>query len=267
MRPRILCLAACIVGLCAPAGADTFSLRNVPGVDAGGWGAPQTAPPAWLTPEQPEADQPKSKGKAAMYSLLVPGWGHYYAGDKKGARGFFVAEVATWTAFIVFEVQGRLREDGYIDYAQVFAGVGNDDHSDDYWALISEYDSWLDYETAVKTEGRFALYPEGDAATLEEYFVQNRISDFEPWEWSDSDARRDYRGRRSDSKSSYRNALYTVAFGMVNRVASAFFAIKAVNESNEALEGSRVGYHLEIGAPVVRPEDGPQTGLTFVATF
>jgi hypothetical protein len=54
---------------------------------------------------------------------------------------------------------------------------------------------------------------------------------------------------------------------MVNRVASAFFAIKAANDANEKLEEDRVGYRLEVGAPVARPEDGIQTGLTFVATF
>jgi hypothetical protein len=266
MGRKSLILAACLVCLHVSAGAETFSLRNVPDVGARGSDAGDTVP-AWLAPSTETVETPKSTGKAAMYSLLLPGLGQHYAGDKRGARAFFAAEVAAWTAFIVFEVQGRLREEGYEDYAQVFAGVAGNDHSDDYYAIISEYDSWVDYETAVKTEGRFALYPEGDAATLEEYFVQNRVSDFEPWEWSNSDARRDYRSRRSSSKSSYRNALYAVAFGIVNRVASAFFAIKAANDANEKLEEDRVGYRLEVGAPVARPEDGIQTGLTFVATF
>jgi hypothetical protein len=202
-----------------------------------------------------------------MYSLLLPGLGHYYVGDVRGARTFFAVEVVAWTAFVVFEVQGRLREEGYEDYAQVFAGVTGTDHSEDYYSIISDYDSWVDYELDIKTEGRFGLYPGGDAAALEEYFAQNRVSDYEPWEWKSADVRRDFRSLRSASELSYRRAVYALAISLVNRVASGFFAIKAANEANERLEAKGVGYRLEIGAPVARPSDGLQTGLTFVATF
>ncbi len=265
-------LAAWLMSIQVSAGAETFTLRNAPFAGA--------AVPAMEseTKRLPDCSQllagtgdgietPKSKGKAVMYSLLLPGLGHYYVGDRHGARTFFAIEAVTWTTFVVYEVQGRLREEGYEDFAKVFAGVSNAGHSDDYYAVISEYDSWEDYELAVKTEGRFALYPEGDAAALEEYFAQNRVSDYEPWVWKSADTRRDYRSLRSASKRSYRRALYVAGVAVFNRVASAFFAIKATNDANEKLDENRVGYHLEIGAPVVRPGDGFQTGLTFVATF
>lgn len=261
-----------LVGLDASAGAETFTLRNAPVTGSASVaeaiedpGTP--AAPAWLQESGEAVEAPKSTGKAFMYSLLLPGLGHYYAGDKRGARTFFTVEMAAWTAFVVFEVQGRLREEGYEDYAQVFAGVAGNDHSDDYYAVIAEYNSWVDYELAVKTDGRFVLYPEGDPASLEEYFEQNRVSDYEPWEWTSSDSRLDYRSRRSASKTSYRRALYSLAVLAVNRVASGFFAIKAANEANEKLEAGRVGYRLEFGAPVVHASDGLQTGLSFVASF
>ena len=267
-----LTLMLCLLCLQASAGAEAFTLRKMPDVGLTGLADGTETKPvldASFLLEEPSGgiEAPKSKGKAVMYSLLLPGLGHWYVGDKRGARTFFVIEAVTWTAFVVFEVQGRLREEGYEDFAQVFAGVTGDNHSDDYYDIIAEYDSWVDYEMAVKTEGRFALYPDGDAAALEEYFVENRVSDYEPWEWRSPDTRRDYRGIRSASKRSYRRALYAVAVAAVNRAASAFFAIKATNDANERLEKDRIGYHLEFGAPVVHPGDGVQTGLTFVATF
>ncbi len=269
----VLCGAALLFLLPPSARAETFSLRNLPPVDTTGEeqteGGFQTAvPPGFAQIEEATGEAaPKSKSKAIIYSLLVPGWGHYYVGDKRGAATFLTVEAATWTTFIVFEVQGYLREEGYQDYAQVFAGISDADHSDDYYSIIGEFDSWTDYEESVKSEGRFALYPDAGAAALEEYFVEHRVSDYEPWVWKSADVRREFRSNRSSSKTSYRRALYAVAVAAANRVASAFFVIKATNDANESIQGNRVGYHLEFGAPVEHPEDGLQTGVSFIASF
>jgi hypothetical protein len=251
--------------------AENFSLRVAPAPprdESGTTLSALEANPAFLGAEESQAAAaPKSKSKAVLYSLLLPGWGHHYVGDEKGAAAFLAVEAATWTSFIVFEVQGYLREDGYEDRAQVFAGISGDDHSDDYYGIIGEYDSWMEYEAAVKSEGRFALYPDAGAAELERYFVENRVSDYEPWVWTSADDRRDFRSLRSDSKLSYRRGLYAVAVAAANRVASAFFALKATNDANRALEERRVGYRLEFGPPVPHPGAGPQTGVSLVGTF
>jgi len=252
--------------------SETFSLREVPVLPADERAeaiSSLAANPAFLGEgeEDGSGETPKSKSKACLYSLLLPGWGHYYAGDKKGAAAFGAVEAATWTSFVVFEVQGYLREEGYEDFAGVFAGISSSGHSDDYYAIIAEYDSWVEYEEAVKSEGRFAIYPDADAAALEKYFVENRVSDYEAWEWESADIRRDFRSNRSSSKTSYRRALYAVAVAGANRVASAFFALKATNDANRALEERRVGYHLEFGAPVYHTGAGLQTGVSFVASF
>jgi hypothetical protein len=251
--------------------AETFSLRVAPAPPADERAAALASletNPAFLGGEETSsAEEPKSKSKAALYSLVLPGWGHRYAGDRKGAAVFFAVEIVTWTSFAVFEVQGYQREESYEDRAQVFAGISREDHSDDYYGIISEYDSWEEYETAVKSEGRFALYPDAGAAELEEYFIENRVSDYEPWVWTSADDRRDFRSLRSDSKLSYRRGLYAVAVAAANRVASAFFAMKAANDANRAIEERRVGYRLEFGPPNPHPGAGPETGVSVVGTF
>jgi hypothetical protein len=275
MRPTGLGSAAILlVCLAVPAAAQSFSLRNAPvaaaAVGAGEGGVPRIREDSALLRMEDSGDTrgaPKSKAKAVFYSLLLPGWGHYYVGDKTGAAAFLSVEAATWASFVVLETQGYLRRDGYEDYAQVFAGISGGDHSDDYYGLIAEYDSWLEYEEAVKSEGRLVLYPDADAAALEEYFVENRVSDFEPWEWKSADDRRDFRGLRSSSKRSFRWGLYAVAVAAANRAASAFFVIKATNDANRTLDADRIGYRVEFGPPVAHPGEGVQTGLSFVATF
>jgi hypothetical protein len=209
----------------------------------------------------------KSKSKAMLYSLLIPGLGHQYAGDKGGAKTFFAVEAAIWASFIFFEVQGYMREESYQDYAQVFAGITSENKSDDFYSLIGQYNTWEEYEADIKNEGRFALYPEADSQTLEEYFLDNRVSDYEPWVWKTVDERRTFRAQRNDSKTSYRRALYAVAVAGANRIAAAFFSIRATNRANEGLDDNKVGYGLEFGAPVDHPEDFFETGVSFVATF
>ena len=270
---RNSCFAVGLLAVLAAsaARAETFSLRVAPAASADGRAIALSsleANPAFLGAEEGSPDEaPKSKSKAVLYSLLLPGWGHSYAGDKQGAAVFLSVEAATWTSFVVFEVQGYLRGQGYEERAQVFAGIASDDHSDDYYGIIAEYDSWVEYEEAVKSEGRFALYPAAGAAQLEEYFIENRVSDYEPWVWKSADDRRDFRSLRSDSKLSYRRGLYAVSVAVVNRVASAFFAVKATNDANRALAERKVGYRLEFGPPVHHPGSGPQTGISLIGTF
>ncbi|UCG50620.1 MAG: hypothetical protein JSW58_10455 [Candidatus Latescibacterota bacterium] len=209
----------------------------------------------------------KSKTVAVVYSLLLPGLGHYYVGDRNRAKLFFAVEGVIWTNFIVFMVQGYLREEGYKDFAQDFAGISGGDHSDDYYSIIGEYDSWVQYEEAIKSDGRLELYPDVDTETLENYFANNRVSDYEPWVWKSEDIRRDFRHRRSASRRSYRRALYAFAAALLNRTASAFFAIGAAKDAGRDPGAGENSYRVEFGAPWQSASDGFQTGLSIVKTF
>ncbi len=261
---RIVCAVVALTFVLAIAvDASAQSLRTAPRVDLGGGTAGFDIPdnPAFL---QTGGSQEKSATRAMMYSLLLPGLGQWYAGDKQQAKLFFGIEGAIWVSFAVFMVQGYVREEDYKEFAQVFAGVGSTDHSDDYYSIIGEYNSWIPYEEYVKSEGRFEFYPNVDTRTLEDYWTDNRVSDYEPWVWQSADVRRNFRNQRSASRRSYRRALYAAAASLLNRAASSFFAIGAANKANRS---EALGYHLEVGAPWERPDAGFQTGLSIVKTF
>ncbi len=209
----------------------------------------------------------KSTSKAVMYSLLLPGLGQWYLGEKTPAKVFFAIDIAIWTSFIVFNVQSELREDEYQQYARTFAGVTSLDHSDEYYSILTEYDSFRNYEDEIKSEGRFALYPDIDVATLDQYFIENRVSDYETWVWWSADHRRAYQDRRSASKRADRRALYTFAAAMANRVASAFFAYRSGMRPQEEEDAQQTGFSIELGAPQRHASEGFQPGISLIRNF
>lgn len=196
------------------------------------------------------AGKPLSAGRAVLYSLLLPGLGDYYAGHRSRANVFFLSEAAIWTSFVVFRVQGQQREDSYEEFAVRFAHVENTGHSDDFYATLREYASSEDYETVIKQEGRFELYPNVSYEALEIYYAANRVSDFEPWQWDSLERRLQYSEMRSSSKTSYRRADYMIALAAANRVVSAIFAYTAVRTANRDSEAQGSRYHIDIDTPL-----------------
>ncbi|HEX6791783.1 MAG TPA: hypothetical protein VF247_10780 [Candidatus Krumholzibacteria bacterium] len=223
---------------------------------------------AWaMEPETAvDAKAPISPGKAVLYSLLLPGLGDYKLGNKGRATGFFAAEGLIWISYAVFEVQGHQREDEYQDLAVRFAGVTRTGHSDDFYATLRDYDNSEDYAADVKYDGRIELsgngaYPDQvGAEALEQYFVANRLEDYEPWQWTSTDRRLQYSEVRSSSKTSYRRADYMIAAAAANRVVSAIVAFASARGMQKSED---VGYHLDF-APAAR---GVDVTLSFTRSF
>jgi hypothetical protein len=188
-----------------------------------------------------------SATKAVLYSLLLPGLGDYQLGNKGRATAFFAAEGIIWISYATFEVQGHQRQDDYEQLAVQFAGVSRTGHSDDFYARVREFDNSDQYEADVKNTGRQDIYDEThslesiNADALENYFVANRVSDYEPWTWASLDRRLQYSEVRSSSKTSYRRADYMLAAAVANRLVSAVVAFTAARN----MEPQKVGYHLD----------------------
>lgn len=242
--------------------AHAFTLRNAPALEP----RSQAAMSSPFQDENLVSGGSKSTAKAVFYSLLVPGLGQRYLGETGQSRLFFSVEAAIWTSFTVFRVQGHLRENEYEEYAQAFARVTSTGHSDDYYRLLTQYDSFQEYEDEIKSEGRAVLYPDVDAATLERYFIDHRVADYEPWVWQSAANRRAYQDRRSASKRAYRRGLYAVATALANRAASAFFAYRSARRP-ELVGETHTGFYIEFGTPGHRVQNDVQTGLSFVRDF
>lgn len=184
-----------------------------------------------------------SPSRAVFYSLLLPGLGQYYLGEKSAAWKFFMAEGAIWASFIVFQIQGHLRRDAYKDYALLFAGITTREHSDDFFREIGDYDSAYEYEIALKMEGRARTYPYSDYATLERYFVENRVSDYEPWSWRSRADREHYYSLRWGSRLALRRSLYSLAAALGNRVLSSVLALRSARGGGSGESAAQLGFY------------------------
>ena len=240
---RGVSLAVLVSVLLAPfaAMAETpaVSLRDAASVPA-----PASSDDAWRYDSGVgEASEPLSPGKAVLYSLLLPGLGDYKLGNRGRASAFFAVEGVIWISYAVFQTQGSQREDEYQELAVRFAGVTQTGHSEDFYATIREYDNSDIYEADIKDDGRFDLGQVLTADQLEQYFIENRVTDYEAWRWQSNDYRLQYSEVRSSSKTSYRRADYMIAAAAVNRVVS---AIVAYASARSMRTDGDVGYRLHL---------------------
>jgi hypothetical protein len=250
---RIFVLAALTLAtlstLSRPAlASDGYSLRWLPGsVEA----AASETPAALAAFDDLDASDTAgiSAGRAALYSLLLPGLGDYKSGNRSRGYVFFGIEAAIWTTFIVSRIQGQQREDSYEEWAVLFGSVESTGHSDDFYVLIREYDNSVQYEADIKQEGREALWPDVAYEPLEDYFVRNRVSDYEEWEWVSLDAKIQFQEIRSASKNAYRLSSFALAAAVANRLVSAVFAYTSVrhSETDNAEQARR--YHIDFTPP------------------
>ncbi len=216
-----------------------------------------------------DVSEPISTSKAILYSLLVPGWGEYAAGNRGRATLFFAAEAAIWTSFVVFRYQGGVREDSYERLAVDFAGVSGTGLDDDFYKTIKEYDSWEEYRADLLNDARLpcAIDPSIPCPTpseLDTYFEQNAVSDFQEWEWSSVDRRVQFFQLRSASKDAYRRSLYSVAAAGVNRLVSAISVFQMMRSQNQ--QATAPTGRLHFSAPY-RPNDPFLGRVMYVRSF
>ncbi|MBD3333955.1 MAG: hypothetical protein GF355_00385 [Candidatus Eisenbacteria bacterium] len=194
-------------------------------------------------------DSDPSRLKAIAASLLIPGWGQKLTGHKGRAQVFAGAELGIWTAFAVFQVQGHLRKDSYIEQAEVFAGVRDaGDGDDDYYRLLEQYPSTREYMRDVRRDARARFLDDLEARKA--YVAAHQIPASRSWEWYSESARLSYRDKRTDSRRAYQRSSYMIGVAIVNRLIS---AIDAARSAGSASASKGVAFH-------VRPDpdyDGP----------
>ena len=143
----------------------------------------------------PQVGEGQVPSKAFWRSLLIPGWGQYYAGQAASGRRFLLAEAALWSGFFGLHQLGQVRRDHFRTYAAEHARARPQGKDGQFFDDLGFYQSRLQHD-------QYALYDDGPAAAVypdtPEFF----------WEWDSEAARRRYRNLRNGSETAKQQALF-----------------------------------------------------------
>lgn len=172
---------------------------------------------------QTDAAGKKSAAKAAILSLVIPGAGQFYAGNKIRAAAFLFADIA------LLYGRRQYRNDGD-EITNEFRA-----YADQYWSR-EDYGAWYSQQPD-DVKAAFAHHLP-DTNTQQYYEMIGKYHQFlAGWPDSegqpqDSDMRHLYMGRQDESNKKYKRADLLTQLMVLNRVISAFEAALFVHRSN-----------------------------------
>lgn len=161
----------------------------------------------------------KSPGLALLFSLIVPGAGHYYINRMDVGKYFFGADVASWLGYISLNVYGdNVSDDSKtfsVEHAQV-ASVGS--QNDDYWTNIGSFSNIYEYNNDQLLQGNYnTLY------NVNQYY----------WDWDNMDNMNIYETQRKSSERIYNTRIVFGSLLIVNRIVSGISAYLLAKNQNK----------------------------------
>jgi len=173
------------------------------------------------------------KVTAGLLSLVLPGAGQFYNGDRQKAYVFAGVESAVWGSYLIFDTQGDGRSETYRDYAGIYAGTPGGDAPDVYWRSVGRYLDSDAYNEAVLREARaFDTAPSG------------LIGADQAWQWRNEDHFRAYQELRAEASRAYIRRDFTTLFAILNRVVAVYDAVR--HSVDDKLNGEVLGFNVKL---------------------
>jgi len=174
---------------------------------------------------KPELVGQKSPGLAALMSLVLPGSGEFYMGQRGQATAFFSSEIVLWTGLLLNNLYANHLNDEYRIYAVQHAGVQSQGKDKQYWIDIGKYNSLYDFNEQRRRDRFFsALYPEDG-----NYF----------WLWDEENNRLRYDGKRIRAQEISNQDVYFYASILLNHLVSGINALRLARKHNRQLIENR----------------------------
>jgi hypothetical protein len=190
----------------------------------------------------------KSRAKAALFSLILPGAGQYYInGGTTNAKIFLGIESGLWVSFYGFRQYSHYKSDASKGWAVLKAGANSNNTDANYWIKMTYYDNrdinevdgyGYNQMIAVFDRENALIFPE-----TPDYY----------WNW-DSKADRDkYRNLRNQSKTADKRADLILGGIVLNHVYSAIEAFMAAGKFNRRLEFSGLNIYYSFKPDLTDP--------------
>lgn len=226
--------------------------------------------------------KPRSVFTAGALSLLVPGAGQFYVGDKFRAVPFFLVDVGGWVTYFGLRAQGKNRERDYRAFADLHydaAGYFNFLQNDLGINSRSDYDPvGRDYcrrdsvvNLCVDSGFLFSHHiPSKKGGPVEKNFeYYENLGKYDQFfaGWDDYNAgvnRRAYLKMRSRANDSFSRSKIGIIVSLADRLVAAFDAAMAAKRFNKKINKTN---EIEIGFRVTRYNGARMPKLTATYKF
>jgi len=176
------------------------------------------------TSEKPEintskAGSSKSPGLAALYSLLIPGAGHFYINRMDVGKYFFGIDVASWLGYGTLSVYGNSVITDAETFSMEHAGVTDPDgKDDDYYSNVGNYANIYEYNNEQLAFGNYSsLY------NVNTYY----------WDWDNSNNQNIFESQRKSSERIYNSRIIFGSVLVANRIVSSISAYLLAKQGNK----------------------------------
>lgn len=195
-----------------------------------------------------EATGKKSPALAALYSLIIPGAGHWYLDRMDVGKYFVGAEAISWTGLIALNVHGDNVRDDSRSYSVEHAQVKNPgSKDDDFFINVGAYANVYEYNNQKLALGEY-------------YNLYDVNQNY--WNWDNSENMDIYESQREKSERIYNNRIIFSSLLIANRVASAISAYLIADSSPSKKSYS---FTPKVYTNLKNEFDG--AGVNFIANF
>lgn len=181
----------------------------------------------------------KSKGKAFILSLILPGLGEKYVGASKKAQYFFASEITLWLTYSGFVTYREWVKDDYKTFAASHAAVDLQGKSDSYFVDIGNYTSIYEYNAAKLRQRNLPAYY---------YDVQANY-----WNWESAIHRHDFKQMRISADRADTRATFVIGAILANHVLSAIDAVWSVHKYEKTRKQAMLDWDVYLGNTTAEP--------------
>ena len=175
----------------------------------------------------------RSRGRAFLQSLILPGWGQYYAGSRTMTQVFMVSEAFVWSSYIGLSTWSNWLENDYRTFASNHAGVSPKGKNANYFIDIGNFDDIFAYNQAQLRDRDL-----NDFYTDTENFF---------WRWDLAANREKYDDIRIRSDRAKNRAEFALAGIFLNHLVSAIHSTLAVYRHNKHSESKKeIGIRMNL---------------------
>lgn len=190
------------------------------------WSERQDTPSDLLMQTEELSRKKKSVGLAAIYSLVLPGLGEYYAEGFGSGKYFAIAEGVLWLTFATLDIQGNSLRDDARSFAVTHAGIIPVGKNDQFYVDIGNFQNTQEYNDKRLRERN-----------------PNRLYDAMGgygWAWNSDAARAEFKETRIAGENVLNNRKFVVLGLVLNHIASAINAARSAISYNKE-SGDQMG--------------------------